>query len=381
MKIYEFQAMALLEEYAVPVLPYRIADTPEGARDAAREFCGSVVVKAQVLTGGRGKAGGIKFADSEGDVYEKAREIFSVRIKGIPVKKVLVGNAVPIRKEYYLGITIDTAEKKIVYIISECGGIDIEETAARQPEMIKKHRINPVEGIDSIELERFLAGVFPNGLVSQAYDTAVGMYRLFRDKDCALVEINPFAVTDGDRLVALDAKMVFDDNGLFKHPEIEELKNLEEYSEDEITARKAGLSFVGLDGDIGCIVNGAGLAMATMDIIKLLGGKPANFLDVGGSSSPDKVYNALKVLLKNERIKAILINIFGGLTRCDDIAEGILMTMERIDIPVPLVIRLIGTNEKQGRESLKKRGLATFDELTAAVREVINQAYGTAGAG
>jgi succinyl-CoA synthetase beta subunit len=365
MKIYEYQARDLLDEYGIPVTPGKVAENPQDARDAARELGSAVVVKAQVLAGGRGKAGGIKRAGSPEEAFSKAQEILSMKIKDIPVEKVLVAEAIDIQKEYYLSIAVDRTEKRVVCIASPSGGIDIEEIAANEPEKIMKLYINPLEGINRDELEGFLSN----------------MYRLFREKDCSLVEINPYVMTGEGRLIAVDAKMIFDDSGLFKHQELEGLKNSEEYSEDEINAREAGLSFVSLDGDIGCIVNGAGLAMATMDMIKLLGGTPANFLDVGGSSSPDKVLNALKILMKNKKIKAVLINIFGGITRCDDIANGILMAMEQIDIPVPLVVRLIGTNQKEGKEILKKEGFDSFDKLTEAVREVIDRACTKAGGG
>ncbi len=375
MKIYEYQARILFDEYKIPIQQGRVAETPREAHDVSRELGCPVVVKAQVLIGGRGKAGGVKIAESPEEAFIAARDILSMRINEIPVNRVLVNRAVNIQKEYYLGITVDSAEKKVVCIVSTSGGIEIEEVAAKEAEKIMKLYVNPFEGLDAEELENFLSKTFQVQLVPQVCETMLNMYRLLQEKDCSLVEINPYAQIDDGKLIAIDAKINFDDSGLFKHPEIESLKNPEEYSEDEINAQKAGLSFVGLDGDIGCIVNGAGLAMATMDMIKLMGGKPANFLDIGGSSNPGKVLNALKILLKNKKIKAILINIFGGITRCDDVANGILMTMEKISIPVPLIIRLIGTNQREGREILKGKGYDCFDNLTDAVRESIDKAY------
>ncbi|UCB46384.1 MAG: ADP-forming succinate--CoA ligase subunit beta [Spirochaetota bacterium] len=375
MKIYEYQARALLDEYGIPVTKGKVADNPQDARNAASELGSTVVVKAQVLVGGRGKAGGIKLAVSPQEAFTKAQEILSMRIKGIPVEKVLVSEAVDIQKEYYLSITVDRTAKKVVCIASSSGGIDIEEIAATEPDKIMKLYINPLEGINKDELKKFLSITFSRELIPQAEATVINMYKLLKEKDCSLVEINPYVLAGSGRLIAVDAKMIFDDNGIFKHQELEELRGSEEYSEDEIYARESGLSFVHLDGDIGCIVNGAGLAMATMDIIKLLGGKPANFLDVGGSSSPSKTLNALKIILKNKKVKAILINIFGGITRCDDIANGIVMTMEQIDIPVPLVIRLVGTNQKEGRDILRAKGFDSYDGLTDAVKNVIKVAY------
>jgi len=264
--------------------------------------------------------------------------------------------------------------KMVTFMVTGEGGVEIEELAVSNPEAILKHSVNPLHGLDEKALRDTLAKVFQTPqLLDQAHRTAVALYRLFVEKDCSLVEINPYALVEGKKLLALDAKINFDDNALYKHPEILEKQNPEEYSDDEITARDVGLSFVSMDGDIGCIVNGAGLAMATMDMIKLFGGAPANFLDVGGSSSPEKVLTALKIILNNRRVKAILINIFGGITRCDDIAKGILLARDQIEIPVPLVIRLIGTNETEGREILKKAGLAVAENMAGAVQKVMDE--------
>jgi succinyl-CoA synthetase beta subunit len=266
---------------------------------------------------------------------------------------------------------LDRTAKSLILMMSKAGGVDIEELAVNRPEEIIRLHIDPVDGIDEIELRKALESVFDtSGLVKQAEDVIHKLFKLYMEKDCSLVEINPYALIDGDKLYALDAKINFDDNADYKHPEYEKLKNPEEYSEDEIEARQSGLSFVSMDGDIGCIVNGAGLAMATMDIIKLYGGNPANFLDVGGSSNPEKVLNALRIITRNPKVKAILINIFGGITRCDDIAKGILMAMEQIDIKLPMVIRLIGTNEEEGRAMLKEHGFAVAESLSEAVDQV-----------
>jgi succinyl-CoA synthetase beta subunit len=380
-KIHEYQARRLLASYGIPVNPGDVADDADGARRIAERLGLPVVVKAQVLTGGRGKAGGVKLASSAVEAGESARSILGMSIKGNRVSRVLVAKAVPIEREHYLGITVDRSRKRAILIASAAGGVDIEELAAREPEKILTLPIDPLRGPDAGALEALLGRVVASGesgaaaaaLVSQARDAVGALYRLFREKDCSLVEVNPYAL-EGGRLLALDAKITFDDNALFKHPDVEAMRSPEEYSSDEMEARQAGLSFVGLDGEIGCIVNGAGLAMATMDLIKLFGSTPANFLDVGGSSNPQKVLVALRIILGNPRVRAILINIFGGITRCDDVAQGILMARRQLGITVPIVIRLIGTNETAGRRMLTDEGLAALESLADAVKAVIGKA-------
>ena len=374
MKLYEYQARELLGEAGIPISAGRVADSAEQAARAAAELGPPVVIKAQVLAGGRGKAGGVKIAHSVEEAGLRAREILALRIKEIPVARVLVAKAVDIRKEYYLGITVDRSAKKPVLISSASGGVDIEELAIREPQQILTLQLDPQAAPRKPGLRRFLTRVFPDSQVEEALGLVIRLYRLFQANDCSLVEINPLAELADGSLMAADAKIVLDDNGLFKHPELEGYRNAEEYSEDETAARAAGLAFVGLDGDIGCIVNGAGLAMATMDLIKLFGGEPANFLDVGGSSSPEKVLTALNILRKNPRLKAILINIFGGITRCDDIARGILIARAQADLNVPLVIRLIGTNQKEGAELLAREGLAALEDMSQAVKAVLGAA-------
>jgi len=374
MKIHEYQARDLLAAYGVPVPPGRVARSGDEAAGIADEVGLPVVIKAQVLVGGRGKAGGVKLARTTEEVREAADRILSLTIKDIPVEAVLVAKAVDIRKEYYLSVTVDRANKRAVCIVSASGGVDIEELAVKEPEKILKHYIDPLRGPDEKDLREFLSAAFPKNLLDRALAALLNLYRLLVDKDCSLVEINPYAQIDENTLIAADAKINFDDNGLPKHAEVQAMRTEEEYSREEIEAKEAGLSFVSLEGDIGCIVNGAGLAMATMDLIKLFGGQPANFLDVGGSSSPQKVLTALQILTRNQNLKAILINIFGGITRCDDIARGILIARDQIDLPVPLVIRLIGTNEKEGRALLEQAGLEAASEMTAAVKKVIEKA-------
>ncbi len=374
MKVHEYQAKELLAEYNIPVQQQEVVGDAAAAGAAAERIGGEVVIKAQVLVGGRGKAGGVKLAASRNEAEEKAGEILALTIKDLPVEKVLIAPAAEILQEYYLGMILDRTSKMIVLMISAEGGVDIEELAVSSPEKIHRLAINPTDGIDRTALVALLEQVFETvALRKQAESAVEKLYRLFLEKDCSLVEINPYAKIENEQLVALDAKINFDDNALFKHPEIEQLKNPEEYSADEIEARKHGLSFVSLNGNIGCIVNGAGLAMATLDIVKLYGGDPANFLDVGGSSSPEKVLHALKIILGNAKVNGILINIFGGITRCDDIANGILMAMDQIEIKVPMVIRLIGTNDVEGRALLTERGFLVAERLSDAVEQVVKQ--------
>ncbi len=375
MKIHEYQAKELFAAYGIPVQDQAVVTEAEQAREAFNSLGDFVVIKAQVLVGGRGKAGGVKLARSADEAVEAARTILGLTIKELPVEKVMIAPAADIKKEYYMGLTLDRAHKQYILMVSKAGGVDIEELAVQRPEEILRFHINPLDGIDASALKACLEQAFETPqLLEQATDVVEKMYRLTVEKDCSLVEINPYALVDDSTLLALDAKVNFDDNALYKHPDVEAMKNPEEYSQDEIDAKEANLSFVSMDGEIGCIVNGAGLAMATMDIIKLYGGTPANFLDVGGSSNPEKVLNALRIITRNPRVKAILINIFGGITRCDDIANGILMAMKQIDISLPMVIRLIGTNEEEGRKLLADAGFEVAEQLSAAVEKVVSVA-------
>ncbi|TVR01338.1 MAG: ADP-forming succinate--CoA ligase subunit beta [Spirochaetaceae bacterium] len=375
MKIHEYQAKELFAQYQIPVQDQAVITEAEQARDAVKKLGDYVVIKAQVLVGGRGKAGGVKLARSADEAVEASRKILALTIKDLPVEKVMIAPAAEIKKEYYMGLTLDRTAKQFILMVSKAGGVDIEELAVERPEEILRFHINPVDGIDEAGLQKTLSQAFETPkLLAQATDVVKKMYQLTVEKDCSLVEINPYALVDEETLLALDAKVNFDDNALYKHDDVEAMKNPEEYSEDEIEAKACNLSFVSMDGEIGCIVNGAGLAMATMDIIKLYGGTPANFLDVGGSSNPEKVLNALRIITRNPKVKAILINIFGGITRCDDIANGILMAMKQIDIKLPMVIRLIGTNEEEGRKLLSDAGFEVADQLSAAVQKVVNAA-------
>ena len=380
MKIHEYQARELFKQYGIPVNEGRLVSSGPEARSASGAAgWKQTVVKAQVLAGGRGKAGGVKLARTPDEVEEKARGILGLEIKGYPVEKVLVCDAVEIAREIYLGMVLDRSKQGVTLMLTAEGGVEIEELAASSPEAIHKMTLYPHRALDESALDRFIAKALPDDdQRSQALSTTKALFRLFVETDASLAEINPFALTPEGRLLAIDGKVNFDDNALFRHPDIEALRNPEEESADETEAREKNLSFVSLDGEIGCVVNGAGLAMATLDLVKHYGGEPANFLDVGGSSNPRKVADALGIILRNPKVKAILINIFGGITRCDDIANGLLMAREQLDVNVPLVIRLVGTNQKEGRKILEGAGLKAGDDLDEAVKSVIAAAGGAA---
>jgi succinyl-CoA synthetase beta subunit len=349
-----------------------LACTPEQAATAAAALGGTAVIKGQILTGGRGKAGAIKVVSSADQAQSAAQEILGMSVRGFTVERVLVAERLDIRAEYYAAITVDRQAKEVVLIVSDAGGMDIEEIAEREPGKIRRLTM-PGEQI----LTQWLAESFSDReLVSQAASIVQNMHKLFREKDCSLVEINPLAVTAQNRLIAADAKIVFDDNAVPQHPDLAPLRNPEEYTTDELKARDAGLSFVSLSGEIGCIVNGAGLAMATMDCIKLAGGRAANFLDVGGSSNPRKVLDAMRILLRNEQLKVILVNIFGGITRCDDVAQGILWARDRLGITLPIVIRLIGTNEDKGRRMLSDARMIAARSMSDAIADAVDRARG-----
>lgn len=357
----------------MPVPRGGLARTGPQAAAIAATLGGHAVIKAQVLTGGRGKAGAIRAVFSEEHAGSAASEILAMSVNGFPVKQVLVVERLNIQAEYYAGITVDREAKSVILILSAAGGVEIEEIAAKKPQQIRRYTLAGSEVLDKGDgLLPWLQETFTDrAVLDQAVAIVRNLYRLFREKDCSLVEVNPLAVGGQGRLVAADAKIVLDDNGLFRHPDVAKLKNPEEYTAEELEAKEAGLSYVSLSGEIGCMVNGAGLAMATMDGIKLAGGSPANFLDVGGSSNPQKVVDAMRILLRNRELKAILVNIFGGITRCDDIAEGILMARDKLQITVPMVIRLIGTNEEQGRDMLQKAGMIVARGMTDAIRDVV----------
>ena len=374
MNLHEYQGKELFARFGMPVLPGQVAATPEEARDIAASLGGTVVIKAQVQAGGRGKAGGVKLAHNPDEAFDKARDILALTIKGLPVRKVLVTQAADIAKEYYCAIVMDREKKAPLIMLSSEGGVDIEEVAHTSPEKIVKFYI-PQEGLRPYVARNLMAPLFPDfKQAGQAADILMRLYRAFQDGDCSLAEINPLAVTPEGKVIALDAKVVLDDNADFRHKDWENWRDPAEETSGARLAREKGLSYVKLDGDIGCIVNGAGLAMATMDLIKHYGGEPANFLDIGGSSNPEKVTAALKIITTESHVRGILFNIFGGITRCDDVANGIVASLTASPLTVPLVIRLTGTNEDKARQILKDFGLSATTSMDEAVRMVIEKA-------
>lgn len=376
MKIHEYQAKRIFADYQIPIPKEELAEVPDEIRAKAEKIGFPVVVKAQVHVGGRGKAGGIKLVRDESEL-DAAIKILGMKIKGIEVKKVLISEAIEISSESYLGFIVDRSSKKIVAMASGEGGVEIEEVAKRSPEAIKKITIDPLLGIQAYQTRGLASFLYQDKeIIKEAMAITEALFRIMVDKDCSLIEINPLVTTKDNRLIALDAKINFDDNGLFRHPEIEALRDLDYEDRNEIDARKAGLSYVRLDGNIGCVVNGAGLAMATMDLVKHFGEEPANFLDIGGSSSPEKVRNALSILLRDENVKVILFNIFGGITRCDDVAQGILQAKDDLKIDLPIVVRLTGTNEDKAREILKGTGLLFASGMEEAAQLAISKLKG-----
>jgi succinyl-CoA synthetase beta subunit len=366
MNVHEYQAKQLLRSYGVAVPDGRLAQTPGEAEEAARALGSDVVVvKAQVHAGGRGKAGGIKVAKSAGEAKKVASEILGMRLytpqtgaEGKVVRKVWVEAGSRIANELYLGIVLDRASESLAIIASTEGGMEIEEVAAKHPEKILSVFVDPTQGLMPYQVRRIGFGLgLSLPLQEKLQEFVGGLYRLFVEKDCSQVEINPLVVTEDGRLIALDAKLNFDDNALYRHPDVAALHDPDEEDPRELEAKKIDLAYVGLDGDIGCMVNGAGLAMATLDMIAHCGGRPANFLDAGGGADKEKVKEAFKIILRDEKVRAILVNIFGGIVRCDLIAEGVVAAANELGVKVPLVVRLQGTNAKEGREILSKSGL------------------------
>ena len=372
MKLHEYQAKEIFAKYGIPVPLGEMAATPQQASEIANKIGKPVMIKAQVHVGGRGKAGGIKKASNAWEANKVASQILGMEIKGLKVKKVLVTEQKKIRSEAYFGIITDRKSKKPVIMASAFGGVDIEDIAKRTPDLIFKLEVDPIMGIFLYKARNLTSKIYHDSKVaSQAADILVKLYKVFWENDCSLAEINPLVITNEDEVWALDAKIVLDDNGLIRHPELEKLRDLDEEEKDELEAKANGLSFVKMDGDIGCVVNGAGLAMATMDLVKHFGGNPANFLDVGGSSSPDKVVAALKIILKEPKVKAILFNIFGGITRCDDIANGIVSATQQLKPKVPIVVRLVGTNEEKARKILEGIKMPTANSMEEVVKKGI----------
>ncbi len=372
MKIHEYQAKDIFAANGIPVPRGQMATTAAEAVSIAESFGRPVMIKAQVHVGGRGKAGGIQYAENVEAARIWAQKIIGMDIKGLTVKKVLVTEAADIASESYVGIIIDRAQKKPVIMVSSAGGIDIEEVAAKTPEKIFKLAIDPITGLKAYQARDLAAKLYSDfNLVRQAADIIMKLYDTYWKIDASLVEINPLITTPDGKVIALDAKINIDDNGLFRHKEIACLRDLDAEDPAEVEAREGDLSFVKLNGSIGCIVNGAGLAMATMDLVKYYGGEPANFLDIGGSSNPRKVLTAMGIILRDPNVRAILINIFGGITRCDDVANGIVMAYEQLKPEVPIVVRLTGTNEDKARVILKKVNLESAETLDDVVKKAI----------
>ncbi len=381
MKIHEYQAKAILREFGVPTPKGEVAFTPEEAKAIAEKLGGGLcVIKAQIHAGGRGKGGGVKLAKNPDEAYEIAKQMIGMTLvthqtgpEGKKVHKVLVEEGLNIDKELYVGIVVDRGTGKPVVMASTEGGVEIEEVAAKTPEKILKEYVDPSIGLAAFQARKLAYGLNLDGdIAKKAVKFFLALYKAFEAKDASLAEINPLVITKEGDVLALDAKMNFDDNALFRHPEIVELRDITEENEYEVEASKYGLNFIKLDGNVGCMVNGAGLAMATMDIIKLAGAEPANFLDVGGAANTERVANAFRLILSDPKVEAVLINIFGGIVRCDMVAEGIVQAAKNVGVKVPIVIRLQGTNAEQGAEILKNSGLnfEVATELKEAAEKV-----------
>ncbi|MGD2068539.1 MAG: ADP-forming succinate--CoA ligase subunit beta [Gemmatimonadota bacterium] len=377
MDIHEFQAKEIFRKAGMPVPPGEVATTPDEAEEIARGYGGTVVVKAQIHAGGRGKAGGVKLARTPEEARAHAEAILGMEIKGLTVGKVLVTPAEDIAHESYVGVLMDRAAQEPLFMVSPEGGIDIEQVAAERPEAIRRLHVDPRYGLlphQGYWLANFLYE--DPGLIKQAGRVMGQLYRAFHDSGASMAEINPLIVTKADEVKAIDAKISIDDNELFRRPEVAAYRDTGSEPPAETKAREAGLSYVKLDGNVGCCVNGAGLAMATMDLVKYYGGEPANFLDIGGSSNPDKVVAALEIITDDPNVKVILFNIFGGITRCDDVANGIVEATSRIDMEVPIVIRLTGTNEEEALEILGGAGFSAYTSMDEVVEKAVQLAGG-----
>jgi len=377
MKLHEYQSKNIFSKFGIPIPKGRVATTAQEAKQIAEELGGRVVVKSQVLVGGRGKAGGVKLAKDPAEAEQLATQILGMEIKGLPVRKVLVDEASAIDQEIYFAITDDRASKKPVMIASAAGGVDIEEVAAKTPEKIVKVNIDPLLGLREYQARDVAVAIdLPRDYWRDFTKIAMGLWEVYKNTDASLAEINPLVITKEKKLIALDGKMMIDDNALFRQPELAEMRDTDEDAPAEIEARKYGLSFIKLDGSIGCMVNGAGLAMTSMDVIKLFGGEPANFLDVGGGAGAEKVAAAMRIILTDPNVKAVLFNIFGGITRCDEVARGILVAMDEVKPKVPMVVRLVGTNAEEGRRLLENANMITAETLADAARKAVAAAKG-----
>jgi len=377
MKLHEYQSKQLFARYGIPIPKGRVAATATEARQIAEELGGRVVIKSQVLVGGRGKAGGIRLAKSPKEAEEVATQILALEIKGLPVRKVLVDEAANIEQEIYLGITNDRAARRPVMMASSAGGVEIEEVARSTPEKIIKVHVDPLLGLRDFQARDVALGIdLPREHWKLFGGIACGLWKAYSENDATLAEINPLVITKEKQLVALDGKMLVDDNALFRHSDLVEMRDVDEEAAAETEARKYDLSYIKLDGQIGCMVNGAGLAMTTMDIVKLFGGEPANFLDIGGGAGADKVAAALRIILSDPNVKAILFNIFGGITRCDEVAKGILSALAEVKPKIPMVVRLVGTNAEEGLQLLADAKMITAETLVDAAQKAVAAAIG-----
>ncbi len=372
MNLHEYQAKRVFARYGVPIPKGDVATTPDQARDIAEELGGRVIVKSQVLTGGRGKAGGIRLANNPEKAEELAAKIIGMDIRGFRVRKVLLDVAADIRSEIYLAVMIDRSRRKPMIMASAAGGMDIEQVASETPEKIFKIYIDPMIGLRSYQTTYVAAGMgLPKPMWREFHQVADGLYQSFEAVDASLAEINPLVITGDSHLLAVDGKLSIDDNALFRQPELVELRDVDVETESERKAREFGLSYIQLDGNIGCMVNGAGLAMATMDVIKLYGGEPANFLDIGGGATTESVTAALGIILADSNVKAILFNVFGGIVRGDEVARGIVTSLSKIQSNVPMIVRLLGTNAEEGMEILAEARMETAVTLTDAAKKAV----------
>jgi succinyl-CoA synthetase beta subunit len=375
MKVHEYQAKEIFADYGIPIPAGQVAETPEQAKEIASRIGPPVMVKAQVHVGGRGKAGGIKMAASADEAGRLGGQILGMEIKGLKVGKVLIYKAEEIASEAYLGVIVDRSRQVPVVMVSAAGGVDIEEVARETPEKIHKLAVDPLFGLQSHEARELAFRIYDDPATAlQAARILLQLYRAFWECDASLIEINPLVVTGDGRVIALDAKFNVDDNALSRRPTIAAMRDRSAEVPEELEAREEGLSYVKLDGSVGCVVNGAGLAMGTMDLIKHYGGEPANFLDIGGSSSPRKVKTAMDILLRDDNVKVILFNIFGGITRCDDVADGLVSVIREMDVKRPMVIRLTGTNAEQAREILREADLTAVDSMEEVVQQAVHMA-------
>ena len=372
MNLHEYKAKRLFAEHGVPIPAGKVASTPDEAREIARELGGKVVVKSQVLTGGRGKAGGVKLANTPNEAEEIASHILGMMIRGYMVRKVLVDEAADIKDEIYLAILIDRGKRRVMLMASAAGGVDIEQVAAETPEKIVRVHIDPMIGLRSYQTN-FVAEVMglPTNMWREFFQLSSGLYEAFKAADASLAEINPLVITGDGRLLAVDGKLSIDDNAMFRHPDLAEMRDIDEETSSEREARRNGLSYIQLDGNIGCMVNGAGLAMATMDVIKLYGGEPANFLDIGGGADAESVTAALRIILTDPKVEAVLFNIFGGITRGDEVANGIITALKEVQTDVPMVVRLLGTNAEQGLQILADADMETASTLSGAAEKAV----------